>query len=93
MKNKYFKSRIRPQTPTKKNERWKYICAKIYHQPRLSQPCRQFIYIPSGYEGYNLLICCQLMSKLTTQYDFHELFPFWYVQQYKYGSALWWEKR
>jgi ABC-type Mn2+/Zn2+ transport system permease subunit len=31
------------------------------------------------------------MLKLKTHSGFHDLFRFWYVQEYKYGSILWLE--
>jgi hypothetical protein len=30
--------------------------------------------------------------KLKTHFGFHDLFRFWYVQEYKYGSILWLEE-
>jgi hypothetical protein len=41
--------------------------------------------------GKILLISCQPMLNLKTHSGFHELFRFWYVYQYKYGSMLWLE--
>jgi hypothetical protein len=31
-------------------------------------------------------------QKLKTHSGFHDLFRFWYVYEYKYGSILWWEE-
>jgi hypothetical protein len=49
------------------------------------------VFIPSQKWGIKFTNICQSMLKLKTHSGFHDLFRFWYVLEYKYGSILWLE--
>jgi hypothetical protein len=50
-----------------------------------------YYFIPSRRRGIQFTNISQPMLKLKTHAGFHELFRFWYVEEYKYGSIYWLE--